>query len=197
MFKSKFINIQGYQIQKEYLLSDICSFIKGKKPIEIIENKKENFLPYLTIEALNTGVSLYANPHNTVIVDVLDVLMVMDGASSGTSYFGGKGIVGSTIAKLEVKEYGLLDVVYQFVKYYENDIKKHTTGSAIPHTDKSFILNLKLNLPFEVENYTKTFSEMRNHIIKNNVENNNLSELRDTLLPKLMSGEISVEEIEV
>lgn len=42
----------------------------------------------------------------------------------------------------------------------------------------------------------KILKSMRNQVIVNNRENDRLSELRDALLPKLMSGEIDVSQIE-
>lgn len=42
----------------------------------------------------------------------------------------------------------------------------------------------------------KILKSMRNQVIVNNREDDRLSELRDALLPKLMSGEIDVSQIE-
>ena len=44
-------------------------------------------------------------------------------------------------------------------------------------------------------NLDKLFSPIFNRMVTCRIENRKLSSLRDTLLPKLMSGEISVEEV--
>lgn len=69
----------------------------------------------------------------------------------------------------------------------------HTTGSAIPHASKQFILNKKIALPpeklFSLTNCIKT---IRENIITNIEENQKLASIRDSILPKLMSGEIRI-----
>ncbi|EPB6718639.1 restriction endonuclease subunit S, partial [Escherichia coli] len=47
-----------------------------------------------------------------------------------------------------------------------------------------------------VKDYTKQVSTIYSLIENNARENNNLSQLRDTLLPKLLSGEITLPEAE-
>ncbi len=42
-----------------------------------------------------------------------DILMVMDGASSGKLFYGKYGLVGSTLAKLDVNE-EYQELIYQF-----------------------------------------------------------------------------------
>ena len=77
-------------------------------------------------------------------------------------------------------------------KFHENN-----TGSAIPHVDKGFILNLQLALPKDSKYIQNIFQQIHNKIINNNEEIESLRKLRDTLLPKLMSGEIDVSQVEV
>lgn len=43
----------------------------------------------------------------------------------------------------------------------------------------------------------KLLAPLYEQIINNRIESRNLSQLRDTILPKLMSGEISVEEASI
>ena len=120
--------------------------------------------------------------------------MVMDGASSGKLFYGKMGLVGSTLAKLEINnEYQ--EIVYQFLKINEPFICENTTGTAIPHTDKGLVLSLQCPMSEGILNYSKIFRTIRSTIISNNNEINILKRLRDTLLPKLMSGEIDVSKI--
>lgn len=48
-----------------------------------------------------------------------------------------------------------------------------------------------------IDSFTKVVSQLTNQISINNSESRRLAELRDTLLPKLMSGEIKVEDIKI
>ncbi len=177
------------------LLHNVIKFIKGKKPIEIVNIKNDNFLKYLTIACINNQEVTYANPEKTIIANN-DILMVMDGASSGEVYFSDYGIVGSTLAKIDIindnytKEY-----VFFVLKKYSEIIKNKNTGSAIPHTDKAFINTLGIPI-IKVENQEK-YKIILDRIQHNLIENINLANIRATLLPKLMNGEIDLDKVEI
>ena len=175
-------------------LNECCKFIKGKKPKETSDYPQPNFLDYLTIDVLSNQSQMYAYDEKGILANEYDILMVMDGASSGKLFYGKTGLVGSTLAKLNVEE-KYLEIVYQFLKQSEKFISDNTTGSAIPHTDKGLVLSLKCPISEELLNYSETFKSIRSSIITNNNEILKLQKLRDTLLPKLMSGEIDVTKI--
>ena len=175
-------------------LKEICKFIKGRKPTEISEQYKSDFEDYLTIEVLSNQNQVYAFDDKGIKAKEKDILMVMDGASSGKLFYGKKGLVGSTLAKIDVKE-DYIELVYQFLKINEKYITENTTGSAIPHTDKGIVLSLRLPISEKLTEYSDKFKNIRLAIISNNNEIMKLQHLRDILLPKLMSGEIDVSEV--
>lgn len=175
-------------------LGEISRFIKGKRPVELLdEPETPKLMEYITIDVLNEGIPRYASPDKLVISKSLDILVVMDGASSGAIYFGKEGIVGSTLSKLDVED-NFREVAYQFLKFYENEIKSHNTGSAIPHADKNFVLQMLLPIPDPqiLGKISNIFTRIREKIILNNKMNAKIVRIRDNLLPKLMSGEIRV-----
>lgn len=175
---------------------DKCNFIKGKKPKKIYKFHENNTISYLTIDVLKGQENIYGTIENTIPVTKNDILIVSDGASSGDLFFGKEGILGSTLSKIEIPtEY--TDIILEYLKYYSKQIKKNNTGSAIPHVDKGFILNLQLALPKDSKYIQNIFQQIHNKIINNNEEIESLRKLRDTLLPKLMSGEIDVSQVEV
>ena len=67
-------------------------------------------------------------------------------------------------------------------------------GSAQPNISTGDILSIPCWIPNknEIDNFNKTIQPMFETIISNQEENRKLSVLRDSLLPKLMSGEIEV-----
>ena len=69
-----------------------------------------------------------------------------------------------------------------------------TGGSAQPKFNKTDFRNLKVVIPSEmfISNYMKTLSSIEDCILLNDKQNSELIKLRDSLLPKLMSGEIRV-----
>ena len=67
-------------------------------------------------------------------------------------------------------------------------------GSAQPNISTGDILSIPCWIPNknEIDNFNKTIQPMFETIISNQEENRKLSVLRDSLLPKLMNGEIEV-----
>ena len=72
-------------------------------------------------------------------------------------------------------------------------------GSAQPNISTSDIENVMIkNINKEnLDVFYKTVYPIYNKIINNSEENKNLEQLRDTLLPKLMNGEIDLDNIEI
>ena len=72
-------------------------------------------------------------------------------------------------------------------------------GSISTNISTSDIENIEIPIPNEDD--LKTFYEVCNPIynkmILNSEQNQSLTQLRDTLLPKLMNGEINIDNIEV
>lgn len=184
---------EGWKIKE---LKEVIKFNKGKKPKIITDKEFDNSKLYLTIDVLNRNSIQYAINDKVVLANKKDILMVMDGASSGSLYYGLDGIVGSTLSKLVINdEYINDDILYYFLKLNEFNIKGHLTGSAIPHTDKEYVNRLIMCIPNDKEllvKVTKILSDIREKVIINNEENSRLIKLRDILLPKLMSGEIRI-----
>jgi len=188
------------QVPKEWKiekLKKIIRFVKGKKPKIILKEKSDKLSKYLTINVLSGKEYLYAQPKGVILTEKENILIVMDGASSGKIYFGVNGIVASTIAKVKILNNNFsTEYIYHFLKYHENEINNHTSGSAIPHTDKNFVLSLRIALPdannIIFSKFNKTIGSVENKIIQNNDENKRLAKIRDALLPKLMSGEIRI-----
>lgn len=184
---------KGWEVKK---LGDLFKFVKGKKPKIIKEKLFDEANMYLTIDVLNNKSILYCSTDKMIQVEKFNSLMVMDGASSGTLYYGKNGIVASTLAKIELIDKTIKDdFIYYALKSYEDEIKSHTTGSAIPHTDKEYVKKLKVCMTKEsmiMKLFNKNINFIRNKIIIGQEESFRLKEIRDTLLPKLMSGEIRV-----
>ena len=70
---------EGWIVDK---LDNCIEFFKGKKPVDVTEEKREGYLPQILIETLNGGRFLYASKTNTIICEENDIIMVMDGAST-------------------------------------------------------------------------------------------------------------------
>lgn len=73
-------------------------------------------------------------------------------------------------------------------------ISSITGGSAQPKFNKTDFRNIKIAMPKDdiINIYNKALEKVENKMLKIDIENRKISTLRDTILPKLMSGEIRV-----
>ena len=172
-------------------LKDIVNIVKGKKPTATSDKITKKFtMPYLTIDCYNNEKSEYTEYNEKMHVKELDIVMVMDG-NAGRIFYGKEGILSSTMAKFVIEDENLNEIVFNFLKSIEYDLMYHTVGSVIQHADKQYILNKKFCVPINnLERLSDIFKEIRRKVALNKKENEKLSGIRDSLLPKLMAGEI-------
>lgn len=84
---------------------------------------------------------------------------------------------------------------YEYLKLMEDRLKRiGSAGSATLNVNKSEFEKVKYIYPNSriINKYNNTIKNIYEKIKLNEIENNRLAQLRDTLLPKLMSGEIRV-----
>ena len=88
---------------------------------------------------------------------------------------------------------------YVLLKKRQKEIFDAQTGSAQPHIYPQHIASMSVsNLDIEeVHSYTSIVTPIFEIIGHHKEENTRLASLRDTLLPKLMSGELDVSDIEI
>ena len=89
--------------------------------------------------------------------------------------------------------------LYYAVKFHLSEITKAARGSVISFITKGNLEDFQLIAPKELNHFAliDQFAAINTTIDNNIKEIYNLSALRDTLLPKLMSGEIDVSKIEI
>ena len=78
--------------------------------------------------------------------------------------------------------------------YGQGLLKSIVTGSAQPKFNKTNFRSLKIKIPNEeqLSKFNNIYDSIHEKIINNQKENMNLASIRDSLLPKLMNGEIEV-----
>ncbi|MFY0403711.1 restriction endonuclease subunit S [Pantoea dispersa] len=81
---------------------------------------------------------------------------------------------------------------------FQNHTKSHSTGTTVLHLSKNAVPSYKFILANEkwIDIYAKHAKSIFSKINITIEESNFLSELRDTLLPKLLSGEITLQDAE-
>lgn len=93
-------------------------------------------------------------------------------------------------------------LIYNIIKIINKNVNNQTSGSAREFYTKKVFENFKIALPNLNHPMLLKANQIHLNLFKNisnlNKETNNLVKLRDTLLPKLMSGELEIsDDIEV
>lgn len=109
--------------------------------------------------------------------------------------------LGNNIIMLRPEQNSLKYYLYIWFKwlYGQSLIQGIKGGSAQPKFNKTDFKNLPIYLPDDnfLKKFHKIVEPMFELIDKNNSENKHLAAMRDTLLPKLMSGELDVSDINI
>lgn len=103
----------------------------------------------------------------------------------------------------EAKKKGQRDYIYSLIDSapFFNHLCSHTTGStnsrqrATPKSTLDFVLCLPSDSV--IENFCQIVTPMYDLIASNVVENQSLAKTRDSLLPRLMSGELDVTDLDL
>ena len=180
--------------------SAVCTFEKGRNPTELFPAQVDGSLPYLNVETLEKSGGTFAmRAKNAIVCAADDVLMLMDGARSGVVFRGASGIVSSTFALVRT-EARLKNVVFEYLKAGKDAIVSNNTGSAIPHANKEFINRMMMFLPCDdalLEQFNKRYQSIFE--LRQNIEEqiSSLKATRDSLLPRLISGKLSVDALDI
>jgi type I restriction enzyme S subunit len=131
----------------ETTLREVVRNKKGKKPKILSEKPFKNSLPYIDIEAFETGkIKQYADMESSSHCDNSDVLVVWDGARFGLAGYNQKGAIGSTLACLTPIEIEPLYLL-KFIQRNYQIIQQKPKGMATPHVDPDVFWNLEFPLP--------------------------------------------------
>lgn len=86
--------------------------------------------------------------------------------------------------------------VFHFIK--SKDLASMNAGSAVPSMTTDILNAIEVAIPSaqDLEKFETLVSPLYRAVQKNNIQSAKLAELRDTLLPKLMSGELDVANIQ-
>ena len=75
--------------------------------------------------------------------------------------------------------------------------KTETRSGTFPQGNYGDLSSLKIKYNKNQENITNVLNIVLNRIYSNQIKTKNLEKIRDTLLPKLMNGEIDIDKIEI
>ena len=219
IFRSWFINFEDYdslngmktddsfgnipKLWSVVMLQDYVDFVTGVEPgsKNYHEKPESNDIPFLRVGDLrskNNVVFINQSLSKNKILKFDDIVLSLD-ATIGIVKMGLEGSYSSGMRKLVIKNENInKPFLYCLVKSerIQRIIETFATGTTILHAGKS-IKHMDFILPDKqtMDNFGKIGDSILTIILSNLKEIEKLQNLRDTLLPKLMSGEIDVSKI--
>jgi type I restriction enzyme S subunit len=120
-------------------------------PSELFKEPQEGSLPYLLIDGLDDGESLYTNETYLPTSIETDTVVVADGSRSGLAIRGMHGVLGSTLLAYRARHGIDPDYLFYVLQSLYPFSNTATIGGAIPHLDKRLLAMLTLATPDSVE----------------------------------------------
>jgi len=181
---------------EEKALDEIAEFLNGIPSQKYPGDK----LPVIKIKEMREGItenSDYCNNNipKKYLVNSGDILFSWSGSLEVVIWFGGIGVLNQHIFKVTSLEYPkwfcYLSIKQHIAEFRAIAESKTTT---MGHIQREHLSNTNVFIPPKIffENYNKAITPIFDKIIANTSQIQTLEKLRDTLLPKLMSGEIRV-----
>ena len=222
LFKSWFVDFEPFKDQP-FVESELGMIPQGWKVVElgdlveIIDNRgktppleSKDLYPIIDVKAL-TGpgrvldynkCSKYVN-HETYTSwfrsghpKKYDILLSTVGSLAETKLFmGGNGCIAQNVVALRNDYISLF--LYDYLNRIKSDLVAYNIGSVQPSIKVTHIIKHKIILPQAdvLDKYISLSRKLTENIYNYSYEIDNLSSLRDELLPKLMSGELNVENV--
>ena len=199
LFKNWFVDFEPFggkmpEEWKEKTLDSFCSIFTGRKNANAsVENGKYKFFTC----------SPNVLPIDSFIFDGDAIIISGNGAYTGrTRFYSGKfdlyqRTYACTMKKDQNQDY--IFILYWIIKFVlSKKIMGGTHGSAIPYIVMDDIAKFVINYDKKVfDDLSKIMKSYVLQIQDNENQNEKLAELRDSLLPKLMNGEIEVDKVKI
>ena len=184
---------QGWKVGDIYTYMDV---IYGAPYKSALFNTNKKGYPLIRIRDLKTYSPQFYTEEilpNTEYVDFGDIVAGMDAEFVPYIWKGEKGLLNQRVCKFipkydYVSKYYILSLIRPELEF----VQSYKVGTTVSHLGKSDIDKFKVITPPAeiVKRFSCIVDSFHQQIIKLAKENLNLSTLRDTLLPKLMAGEI-------
>ena len=185
------------------MLEDYVDFVTGVEPgsKNYHEKPEKNDIPFIRVGDLGSRDNLVfidKSVSKNKILKYEDIVLSMD-ATIGIVKMGLEGAYSTGMRKLVIKN-DLINKPFLYCLVKSERIKRiietFATVTTILHAGKSIKhMNFVLSDEMTMKNFGKIGENILTRILSNMKEIEKLTQLRDTLLPKLMSGEIDVSKI--
>lgn len=160
----------------------------GKPIIRIRDLKEQEFVTFTT--------EIHPKGH---LIHPGDIVVGMDGEFRPYIWGNEEAWLNQRVCIFENKQPKRKAFVLYTIKPLLNHIEQTQVATTVIHIGKKDYDSFEILLPDEstLNKFDEITAPMIEQIVNNRLENKRLAKLRDTLLPRLMSGEIDVSGIEL
>ena len=209
IFKSWFVNFEPFGGKmpddwKKSNLLEIANYLNGLAMQKYRPKDNEPCLPVLKIKELRQGFCdnssdvCTGNINNAYIINNGDIIFSWSGSLLVDIWCGGKCGLNQHLFKVTSEKYDKW-FYYFWTKHYLSKFIALASDMAttMGHIKREELEKSEVIIPNkeEYQKINSIISPILNLIINNKIQNKQLAQLRDTLLPKLMNGEIDVDKI--
>lgn len=203
LFKHWFV-VEADESWVECSLDKIANYLNGLALQKFPVDDDTNYLPVIKIRELKQGISANTEkcsskiPPQYVIKDG-DIIFSWSGSLEVVIWHDGIGALNQHLFKVTSDKYPKW-FYFLATKHHLPEFRNiaHTKSTTMGHIQRHHLTEAIISIPPEdvFNKYGNSISPLIEKIIKNNAQIKSLSQMRDTLLPKLMSGEVSVENVQ-
>ncbi len=181
-------------------LDEIAEFLNGLPLQKYPAGEDEEYLPVIKIRELRNGITdqtekVNLNIPDEYIVEDGDVLFSWSGTLEVEIWTNGKGALNQHLFKVSSKDYPKW-FYYYWTKHFLRKFRHIAKGKAttMGHIQRHNLTESEVIIPDKktFEDMNKIMTPIVERLITINLESQNLSQIRDSLLPRLMSGKIRV-----
>lgn len=198
-FPCEMVEIDGIEVPKGWevkVLDEIANYQNGLALQKFRPEDDEPFLPVVKIAQLRQGYAdgeekAKASIKPECIIDNGDVIFSWSGSLLVDIWCGGKAALNQHLFKVTSKRYPKW-FYYFYTKYHLAEFQRIAYDKAVTmgHIKREHLSAAKCIVPNDELLANKTLENILEKIIFNRLENFNLQDTRDLLLPKLLNGEI-------
>ena len=129
-------------------IGDFIKIYKGKKAVLVSDSQEGDYQRFIQIDDLRNNNKLKFTTSKGVSVNPNDIIIAWDGANAGTIGHGLSGIIGSTLAKIEIQKNNIIpQYLGWFLKGKFRYLRDRCTGATIPHISREVLTNILIPLP--------------------------------------------------
>ncbi|EGV06338.1 type I restriction modification DNA specificity domain protein [Haemophilus pittmaniae HK 85] len=201
-FPCEIVEIDGVEVPKGWnlkALDKIANYQNGLALQKFRPEDDEPFLPVVKIAQLRQGYAdgeekAKASIKPECIIDNGDVIFSWSGSLLVDIWCGGKAALNQHLFKVTSKRYPKW-FYYFYTKYHLAEFQRIAYDKAVTmgHIKREHLSAAKCIVPNDELLANKTLENILEKIIFNRLENFNLQDTRDLLLPRLLNGDIQNE----